>query len=226
MGTPAKIKAKRPAYLIRVGKGHKRLFVSIAIGLAVMLALPVAPVTRALIGWDIGVLIYLLAAAVMISRCTTIARMRSNAAAQDEGAGAILILTAAAGMASLFAIFAELAALERTSPQYGLYIALAVSTVVLSWTFVHTIFALHYAHDFYGEGNQRNGLRFPDEGHPDYWDFVYFAFVIGMTFQVSDVAVTNKTVRRTVVAHGILSFFFTTALLAMAVNIAAGIIQK
>jgi uncharacterized membrane protein len=226
MGTPAKNKAKRPAYLIRVGKAHRRLFISVAIGLAVMLALPAAPMTRVLIGWDTGVLIYIVAAVVVISRCTTIARMRSNASAQDEGGLAILILTAAAGMAGLIAIFAELAVLERDSPQYGLYIALAVGTVVLSWTFVHTIFALHYAHDFYGEGNQRNGLRFPGEEQPDYWDFVYFAFVIGMTFQVSDVAVTNKTVRRTVVAHGALSYFFTTAVLAMAVNIAAGIIQK
>jgi uncharacterized membrane protein len=69
-------------------------------------------------------------------------------------------------------------------------------------------------------------LRFPDDGQPDYWDFVYFSFVVGMTFQVSDVAVTQKSVRRTVVAHGALSFFFTTAVVAMAVNIAASIIQK
>ena len=222
MGTPAKIKAKRPAYLIRVGKGHKRLFVSIAIGLAVMVALPVAPVTRALIGWDIGVLIYLVAAIVVMSSCSTIAQMKSNAAAQDEGALAILVLTAAAGMASLIAIFAELAALERTSPQYGLYIALAVSTVVLSWTFVHTIFALHYAHDFYGEGHQRNGLRFPGEEQPDYWDFVYFAFVIGMTFQVSDVAVASRAFRRVVLVHGIISFAYNTAILAGAINLVLG----
>ena len=85
--------------------------------------------------------------------------MKSNAAAQDEGAFAILILTAAAGMASLFAIFAELAALERTDPHYGIYVALAIGTVVLSWTFIHTIFALHYAHEYYGDGERKNGLR-------------------------------------------------------------------
>ena len=108
----------------------------------------------------------------------------------------------------------------------SIYAALAIGTVVLSWTFIHTIFALHYAHEFYGEGRHRNGLHFPGEGQPDYWDFVYFAFVIGMTFQVSDVAVVHKSVRRLVVVHGVLSFFFTTAIIAMSVNIAAGIIQK
>jgi uncharacterized membrane protein len=70
------------------------------------------------------------------------------------------------------------------------------------------------------------GLQFPEDDKPDYWDFVYFAFVIGMTFQVSDVAVTQKSIRRLVVAHGVLSFFFTTAFIAMTVNIAAGVIQK
>ncbi len=104
--------------------------------------------------------------------------------------------------------------------------ALAIGTVVLSWTFTHTIFALHYAHEFYGVGEHKNGLRFPGDGQPDYWDFVYFAFVIGMTFQVSDVAVPHKSVRRTVVAHGALSFFFTTAVISVTVNIAASVIQK
>ena len=113
-------KAKRPAYLLRVGMAHKRLIISVAIGLAVMLgAARRRPITRMLIGWDIGVLIYLVAAAVVMTRCSTVAQMKSNAAAQDEGAFAILILTAAAGMASLVAIFAELAALERTDPHYG-----------------------------------------------------------------------------------------------------------
>ena len=219
-------KAKRPAYLVRVGMAHKRLIISVAIGFVVMLALPAPLMTRILIGWDVGVLIYLVAAAVVMAQCSSVTQMKANAAAQDEGALAILVLTAAAGMASLIAIFAELAAVDRTGPHYGIYVAFAIGTVVLSWTFIHTIFALHYAHEFYGTGEHKNGLRFPGDGQPDYWDFVYFSFVVGMTFQVSDVAVTHKLVRRTVVAHGALSFFFTTAVVAMAVNIAASIIQK
>ena len=219
-------KANRPTYLIRVGIAHKRLIISVVLGLIVMAAMPASPITRMLIGWDVGVLVYLVAAAVVMTQCTSVAQMKKSAAAQDEGAFAILILTVVAAMASLVAIFAELAAVDRTDPHYGLYAALAIGTVVLSWTFIHTIFALHYAHDFYGAGERKNGLRFPDEGQPDYWDFVYFSFVIGMTFQVSDVAVMHKVVRRTVVVHGALSFFFTTAVVAMAVNLAASIIHQ
>ena len=179
-----------------------------------------------LIGWDVGVLIYLVAAAVVMTRCSSVSEMQNNAAAQDEGGFAILILSIAAAVASLGAIFAELSTIERTSPSYGLYIALAIGTVMLSWAFTHTIFALHYAHAFYGGHLRKSGLRFPGDGQPDYWDFVYFAFVIGMTFQVSDVAITHKSIRRMVVAHGALSFFFTAAIISVTVNIAANVIQK
>ena len=144
-------KAKRPTYLIRVGMAHKRLFISAALGLITVLVLPAASVTRMLIGWDVGVLIYLAAAAVVMTQCSSTSAMQSNAAAQDEGGFAILILSVAAAIASLGAIFAELATIERTSPSYSLYVALAIGTVVLSWCFTHTIFALHYAHEFYGE---------------------------------------------------------------------------
>jgi uncharacterized membrane protein len=218
--------AKRPTYLLRVGMAHKRLMISVVLGVITMLVLPASLLARMLIGWDFGVLVFVGAAAVMMSGCTTVSAMKQNAAAQDDGALAVLILTAAAAMASLGAIFAELAVVERSDPHYGLYGVLAVGTITLSWVFIHTVFALHYAHVFYGEGARKNGLRFPEDNQPDYWDFIYFAFVIGMTFQVSDVAVTHKSVRRTVVAHGVLSFFFATAVVAMTVNIVASMIQK
>jgi uncharacterized membrane protein len=216
---------QRRPYIVRVAWAHKRLIGSVLLGIAAAFASPGSWITRALIGWDIGVLIYLAAAAVMMGRCAGVASMKRNAAEQDEGALAILVLTAGAALASLGAIFAELATIQTGDPGYPLYIALAIATVVLSWAFTHTIFALHYAHDFYGTGVRKDGLRFPGDDRPDYWDFVYFAFVIGMTFQVSDVAVTNKWIRRLVVAHGALSFFFTTAIMAMTINIAAGVIR-
>ena len=126
----------------------------------------------------------------------------------------------AAAVASLAAIFAELV-VARGSEFRGLHIMLAIVTITLSWTFIHVIFALHYAHDYYGSGHRANGLQFPGDDKPDYWDFVYFSFVLGMTFQVSDVAVTNRAIRRLVVAHGILSFAFNTAILALTVNLAS-----
>jgi uncharacterized membrane protein len=222
-------KAKRPTWIVRVGMAHKRLVISVAIGIATTFLLRATElhlVTRVLLGWDIGVAIYLVVAMIVMARCSTIAAIRRNAAIQDEGAFAILLLTVAAVIASLGAIFAELAALDRASPSYALHIALVVTTVILSWTFTHTIFALHYAHDFYGGAERSDGLKFPGNAQPDYWDFVYFSFVIGMTFQVSDVAVANKSIRRMVVAHGALSFFFSTAIVALTVNIAAGLVQK
>jgi uncharacterized membrane protein len=218
-------KAQRPAYLLRVGRAHKRLWICALLGILIVLVTPAAPITRLLIGWDVGVLIYLVAAALVMAHCESVSQMERNAAAQDEGAFAVLILTVAAAIASLGAIFAELAVIERNDPNYGLYMGLAIVTVVLSWAFTHTIFALHYAHDYYG-GGRKGGLKFPEDNQPDYWDFVYVAFVVGMTFQVSDVAVTQKSIRRMVVAHGALSFFFTAAIIAMTVNIAANIIQK
>jgi len=103
---------------------------------------------------------------------------------------------------------------------------LAIVTIVLSWAAVHTTFALHYAHEYY-RGAKPGGLQFPSgDQHEsaDYWDFVYFSFVIGMTAQVSDVGITDKTIRRTATVHGIISFIYNTALVALMVNIAASAI--
>jgi len=132
------------------------------------------------------------------------------------------MITALGALASLAAIVFELGA-SKGNPA-GL--ALAIVTIVLSWVMVHTAFALHYAHDFY-RGKKPGGLQFPSgDAHveADYWDFVYFSFVIGMTAQVSDVGITDRIIRRTATVHGIISFVFNTALLALMVNIAASAI--
>lgn len=207
-------KLSRPARFVRV---RIRLIASIAVGLLTLLLLPLAWrwTTRALVAWDVTVVAYLAAAYTTFWRAD-VAHIRNHAAAADDGRFAILILTAGAALASLAAIVVEIGASARGTPQ----IALAVATITLSWAMVHTSFALHYAHDYY-RGRTPGGLKFPDEDKPDYWDFVYFSFVIGMTAQVSDVAITARGIRRTATAHGIVSFVFNTALLALMVNIAA-----
>ena len=113
-----------------------------------------------------------------------------------------------------------------TTDRQPAHLALAIATILLSWSFTHVMFALHYAHEFYDEnGGHGGGLNFPgDLQEPDYWDFVYFSFVIGMTSQVSDVAITCRPIRHTVSAHGIISFIFNAAILALTVNIAASAI--
>jgi uncharacterized membrane protein len=101
-------------------------------------------------------------------------------------------------------------------------------TIALSWAAVHTVFALHYAYEYY-RGSKPGGLQFPSgdrHDRADYWDFVYFSFVIGMTAQVSDVGITDKAIRRTATVHGIISFIYNTALLALTVNIAASAISN
>ena len=102
---------------------------------------------------------------------------------------------------------------------------LAAVTILLSWAFTHTIFALHYAHEYYDENaGKGGGLKFPGDEPPDYWDFMYFSFVVGMTFQVSDVQVEDHKLRREVLAHGVLAFFFNVAIVALTINIVVGLI--
>jgi uncharacterized membrane protein len=215
----------RLPYLLRVMHARPRLMGAIVFGIAVAVLLPSHwwATTRSLAGWSAGVALYLLLVYVLIARCNT-EKIRSHAAREDEGRVGILVLTVFAALASLGAIVVELhGAGEHV--RGGFELALATTTIVLSWVFIHTIFALHYAHDYYGEyGAKQSGLNFPGDEPPDYWDFVYFSFVIGMTSQVSDVAVAGRPIRRTVIAHGIISFFFNVALLALMVNIAASAI--
>jgi uncharacterized membrane protein len=208
---------------LRVVYARPRTFISIATGTAAFFLLPgsLRLVTRLLIAWDIFAGFYLALVFIMVLR-SGLAHIKRNAALQDDGQFLILLFTALGAFASLAAIVFELGASHHGVPQ----LFLATGTIALSWATVHTAFSLHYAHQYY-RGDKPGGLQFPSgdqHDHADYWDFVYFSFVIGMTAQVSDVGITDKTIRRTATAHGIISFFFNTALLALMVNIAASAI--
>ena len=219
---------RQPPRLVRIIRTRPRLFISAAIGLAVVAILFAVSdwrvATKLLVGWDTGVVLYLVLAAHLVTR-SDLHRLKRRAANQDEGNMAILFLTVAAAIASLVAIFAELGTQAGQARQPSQLI-LATATVVLSWAFIHSIFALHYAHEYYGEGRDRQigGMSFPDDNEPDYLDFAYFAFTIGMCAQVSDVTVSSKSIRRTVLTHSVISFLFNAALLALTVNIAASAI--
>jgi uncharacterized membrane protein len=224
--SPAGAHRKKLPRFLRVMRARPRLFLSAALGL-VIIAVTYGRfrlATRLLISWDIGVAVYLVLAYYLFAKAD-VAHIRRRALVEDDGRFAILILTAAAALASLGAIVAELGAPGATREPMRL--GLAGLTIVLSWFFTHTMFALHYAHEFYGTRHGKEAcLQFPGGGDPDYWDFVYFSFVIGMTAQVSDVQIAGKSVRRTVLAHGIVSFLFNAALLALTVNIAANAIGQ
>jgi uncharacterized membrane protein len=220
---PLIVRFRKMSRPVRMVYARPRTFLSIAIAIIAFLLLPgsLRLVTRLLVCWDVFATSYLVLAYIMMFRCD-LGHIRRNAVLQDDGRFLILLVTALGAFASIAAIVFELGESHRSGP----HLALATVTIALSWATVHTTFGLHYAHDYY-RGAKPGGLQFPSgdaHDHADYWDFVYFSFVIGMTAQVSDVGITDKTIRRTATAHGIISFVFNTALLALMVNIAASAI--
>ena len=217
------LRFRKMPVLVRVVYSRPRIFIAMAIGIVAFFLLPgsLRLVTRLLVGWDIFAAFYLVLVFTMILR-SGVRHIRLNAVRQDDGRFLILLVTALGAFASIAAIVSELGASNRSAS--GL--VLATVTIVLSWAAVHTGFSLHYAHEYY-RGAKPGGLQFPSgDQHEDadYWDFVYFSFVIGMTAQVSDVGITDKIIRRTATVHGIISFVFNTALVALMVNIAASAI--
>lgn len=220
---------ERPIMPIRLARLHARLLISIAVGLALTLGLSMTDwimATKLLLGWDTGVVLYLVLVYQLMVTCG-IDEIRRRAAEDDEGAVALLILTGCSALAIMGAIIAELAIAKVSGqPRSGIGVAIAMVTIVVSWAFVHTIFALHYAHEYYGERGDHaiGGLTFPGRQAPDYWDFLYFSLVIAMTSQVSDVVITSKVIRRIVTVHGALGFFFNVAVLALTVNIVSNLI--
>lgn len=214
---------RKPPRLLRLVKARWRLFLSALVGLLFIALMPGdwRLVTRMLIGWDIGVGLYLLLCFWMFGHCDR-DHIRRQSVREDAGRFAIPILTIGAALASIAAILIELRTATGGATRDPFILALAFVTILFSWAFIHTIFALHYAHEYYAAPHiQGRGLEFPGAQKPGYWDFVYFSLVIGMTSQVSDVAVSSSTIRQTVAAHGFVSFVFNVALLALTINIAA-----
>jgi uncharacterized membrane protein len=180
---------------------------------------------RVLAAWDAAAALYLVLAWIMMSR-SNVDSMRKRAQQEDEAALVILALTVTASVASLGAIAAELAGIGGAeSAGQATRLALAGVTILCSWFFLHTVFAVHYAHEFYGDAGEDRGLAFPQEPAPDYWDFMYFAYTIGAAAQTSDVTITTRRMRRLVLAHTVLSFLFNTTVLALVINVGAGLLS-
>lgn len=181
------------------------------------------------LSWDFGIAVYLILSWAMMLRSTT-AHLARRARQLDISLGEIVGLTVLAATFSLIAAARVLGAARALGgADASLYLVAGVGTIILSWFFVHTLFAIHYAHEFHDEdrlqrGKPKGGLNFPGEALPDYWDFVYFAAVIAMTCQVSDVTIDRRAMRHLVTAHGIISFFLNTVIVALAVGVAAGLI--
>ena len=205
------------------------IFLAIVIGLTIVLPRDLPTSSRLLLAWDCGALVYL-ALVVRMAIIADISDMRRRAAVEDDGAMAILMFTIVASVMSLVAIVVEFSNVNNLAPTMrNLHIALATVTILFSWLIVHVSFALHYAHEYYAREKLHPGIRFPSSAkngdfQPDYWDFMYFAANLGAAAQTSDVVIESRRIRRIVLCHTVLSFLFNTAILAMGVNIAAGVI--
>ncbi len=207
-----------------------RLFAAALIGLITGLMLPesLEVQSRAIIGWDMMVTVYLVLMAWLFSNQPP-EGIAANAAAQMEGEWTIFWIIVAAVAASFAAIIFEFSvSKDMPAGVRGAHVALVSFTLLASWLMTHTVFAMRYAHEYYeitGDGSQIDkGLEFPGDLPPDYWDFFYFALILGMTFQVSDVEITSRQLRRLATVHGLLGFLFNTVIIALTVNIGASLL--
>jgi len=166
-------------------------------------------------GFDIASIIFLAALAPLLR--SKAADMRVSARINDANRGWLLAISVLVTLVILVAVGSEMS--DMKSP---LTIALVIATLVLCWLFSNTVWALHYAHLYYigaEEGGDRGGLDFPQSPEPNYWDFVYFSFTLGMTFQTSDVAVTATAMRQPVIAQSLAAFVFNIGVLAFSINV-------
>ncbi|MCY1278602.1 hypothetical protein D9M68_568680 [compost metagenome] len=173
-----------------------------------------------LIGFDLAALVFL-GAALPLLRADA-AAMRRTAELNDANRPALLAITVLLSMVILVAIGTLVA---RPETPHWLDVALIVATLILSWLFANTVFTLHYAHLFYLQSptGDRRGLEVPGVREPGYWDFLYFSFTLGMTFQTSDITIHGAHMRRVVLAHCMAAFLFNMGILAFTVNALGGL---
>ncbi len=208
----------------------QRLLYGLLAGLVTAaLPLPLIWQFRGLLGWSVGVAVYLAQAWWLCERFDA-QRTRERAQAQDEPSVVLFLLMLLATMACVGAIAVMLQQSRMFSgTERALHVALSVLALMASWLFIQTIFAFRYAHSYYHEEKLKEpdgpGLEFPGGLDPDYFDFLYYAHVVGMTSQVSDVQVTSREMRRLTLVHSVLSFGFNMLILALSINMVASALQ-
>jgi uncharacterized membrane protein len=219
----------RPGFLARFIRSRPFLVGAVLLGVAVGLLVPddTLGMPRALIGWNSGVWSYLLTMAWMMFRADH-SRVRAIAERQDERGGAVLIAVIVGAILSVYAIVAELAGVKEASQHVAeLHYAFTAVTVIGSWLLVGVMYCLHYAHLYYTANKHALPLEFPDEHtQPNYWDFLYFSFTLSVAVQTSDVSVKTRAMRKLVLGHCVLAFFFNLVILGLSVNIAASLVNS
>ena len=209
---------------------HHRLLIAAVVAAVVAVFLPhrMQWSTRILAVWDAYVytVLGLIWATILTAEPKEVV---ARAKLEDNSRAAIFIFVIAAACASVFAVPAELGTAKGLGhAQAGAHVLFAILTVVSSWVLIHTVFTLRYAHIFYDSDDSKppGGLNFPDETEPDYLDFSYFSFVIGMTSQVSDVTISASSIRRLALVHGLISFVFNVVIIALTLNALANVVSN
>lgn len=184
--------------------------------------------TILLASWNGSISLYLLHVWKLM-RSANHSQMQQQAKKQDESKWVIMLIVLLAITMSLVAILVQLSQLPSGHYEKLGHVALALLTIISAWLFMHTVFALHYAHDFYmalSRNEENGGLDFPGTEHPTYPDFLYFSYIIGTSAQTADVSITNKHMRLLNLFHAVLSFGFNTTILAICINVAAGFLTN
>lgn len=189
--------------------------------------IPITPLLKTMILWDTFSLVFCAQCLYIFFNRTT-REIREYARQEDGSRLMVFILIILACCFSMLMVLLLMLSSESKEAGLALYLPVAVAGILLSWTMVHCMFAIHYAHIYYDDDENDNtrhigGLEFPEEKNPDYLDFAYFSFVIGMTFQVSDVEISNRKLRRLALLHGLLAFGLNTFVVALTINLVAGL---
>lgn len=218
----------KPFRLYRILRARPNFTLCYGAGLAAWLLLPEKqPTLRAVAAWDIGSLLYV-AATLLVFFMTLERDISADAKSHEEGEWTVFALTLLGAGMSFASLFLFSRAADHKVHYTGAYLAFVVVTLALSWAVTHITFAYRYAHEYYsydlGGKKVDGGIDFPKDDQPDYLDFVYFSFVLGMTFQVSDCDITSKKLRRLATLQGLIGFLFNTVILALSVNIAASLL--
>jgi uncharacterized membrane protein len=219
---------QQPNFLLRFIRSRPFLLCALVLGVVVGIVVPERynELRRALIGWNTGVWTYLLAMAWTMFRADH-SRVRAIAEKQDESGGAVLGAVVVGAILSVYAIVTELANMKDASQHLkALHYAFTALTVIGSWLLVGVMYCLHYAHIYYTAHKHTLPLEFPDQHtQPNYWDFLYFSFTLSVAVQTSDVTVKTRAMRRLVLGHCVLAFFFNLVILGLSVNIAASLVN-
>ena len=219
---------ERPGFLLRFIRSRPYLLGALMLGVIVGILVPdrYNDLRRALTGWNSGVWTYLLTMAWTMFRADH-SRVREIAEKQDESGGAVLGAVVVGAILSVYAIVTELANMKEASEHVkALHYAFTALTVIGSWLLVGVMYCFHYAHIYYTASKHALPLEFPDQHtQPNYWDFLYFSFTLSVAVQTSDVTVKTRAMRKLVLGHCVLAFFFNLVILGLSVNIAASLVN-